>query len=364
MAVDSHPQVCAVSVTTLFATPWRLPDAAGVGTPPPELPPGFHQGAADRHPNLVYVKPLRESEKSAETRAATEGSRWLLRLPSGRIVAALHLEIHHPLSDLPGLLEDCLLRRPTLEKEGLHPAIEDLNGIAIHSNGSVDGASTGDSPPIDRHQLVLARVAYPADPTQTIQWLVENLDHPLPPGTALSYPAALNRLHSTAAVVTPLLSVLCNHPSQIESGATLSAALALGSAANLHEIRTRLRGHTRSILSPGPTGRYPRSGRRARRIFVKDLARLELDLGQAIETPADLDCLARSPEVLAYHRALAAVVGLSSRASAVEQHLRQLDATVRARLAPPNPEPGRFRRWLHGATNQALHRYSSEHRDI
>jgi hypothetical protein len=104
-----------IRITSIYATPWHLPGAAGNGELPGHLPlwrfEHYYRLSADQLPAVLHQERLDASTLRFarwQHAAALTGARvWLFALPSGQVVAALSLDMRCALIEVIDLLEDC-----------------------------------------------------------------------------------------------------------------------------------------------------------------------------------------------------------------------------------------------------------------
>jgi len=338
-----------IRVTSLYATPWRLP-ADHVDLPPLVecLAFGrladFYRRATRQLPAVVASEPVDPATVRGHrwTGEVRRGRLWLFATPSGQVVVALSLDVAGPLLGVIDLLEDAYYQQVSLAGAGVTAAAAALargRGVLV----------TADEFLPERHQMVFARALEADQPEDIVQRLVYRADLPLRREfSAISYPAELNRRPTSMAAVGPYVSVLCGQQDYIENAAFVSAVQAVASAARLREIRDRLyhdmlnvrRGHASST----------RSRRLALVLIANEITALQLDLSLSVEAPRDLRLLVPSLRAFSYHEEIYAAIGLDQMSHTVSRMLQRLEATVRAELtsiesSERRADEDRRRRW-------------------
>jgi hypothetical protein len=187
----------------------------------------------------------------------------------------------------------------------------------------------------ERHQLVFFAVPEPsAMPDEdTLQRVIYRADLPYRPQySAIRYPAELNRRPTTIAALGPYVSVVGGQQDYVENGVLLSGVQAVGTAAQLREIRERAYGCVQafraSVAMP--------YGIRERRLILEDLADrlgdLELDLSFSVEATADLGLLVPALRLEGFHEALYESMSVARRAETTGRMLSRLHNAIAADL--------------------------------
>jgi hypothetical protein len=338
-----------IRVTSLYATPWRLPadharlqplvECLGFG----RLGDFYHR-AARQLPAVVATQPVDPAAVRGHrwTGDVRQGRLWLFATPSGQVVAALSLDVAGPFLGVIDLLEDSYYQQVTL-------AGGVLTAAAAALAREHDVLVTTEEFLPERHQLVFTRALDDEQPEDIVQRLVYRADLPLRAEfSAIAYPSELNRRPTSLAAVGPYVSVLCGQQDYIENAAFVSAAQAVASAARLREIRDRLY-HDLLNLSREQTTNT-RSRRLALVLVANEITNFELDLSLSVEAPRDLRLLVPSLRVVSYHEEIYAAIGLDQMAHTVSRMLQRLEATVRAELtsiesSERRADEDRRRRW-------------------
>jgi len=187
----------------------------------------------------------------------------------------------------------------------------------------------------ERHQLVFFAVpessAMPGE--DILQRVIYRADLPYrPQHSAIRYPAELNRRPTTIAALGPYVSVIGGQQDYVENGVLLSGVQAVGTAAQLREIRERAYACVRAFRA---SAARPHSIRE-RRLILEDLADrlgdLELDLSFSVEATADLGLLVPALRLEGFHEALYESMSVARRAGTTGHMLSRLRNAIAADL--------------------------------
>jgi hypothetical protein len=113
---------------------------------------------------------------------------WLFNLPSGRVVAALSLDVACEIADVTDLLEDCYFCDVHVEEvlitQKIQRMVASLNGGAVYDEDLLP----------ERHQLVFGDPPAPDEREEVVQHLVYRADLPYnKEHSVICYPDELNR---------------------------------------------------------------------------------------------------------------------------------------------------------------------------
>ena len=326
-----------IRVTSIYATPWHLPGAAGNGELPGHLPlwrfEQYYRLSADQLPAVLHQEALDVSALRFarwQHAAALTGARvWLFALPSGQVVAALSLDMRCALIEVIDLLEDCYFADVNI---GEATITEHTRAVAGQL-GAVTTAGKDFLP--ERHELVFdeSPAADGADSEDLIQRLIYRADQPYRREySAICYPAELNRRPGWLAAVGPYVSVVCGHPEFITNSIFVSAVQAVAAAAQLRAIRQAAHADVRQFRSSEATDDSTQARRRTLERIADQLGDLELELSYSVEATADLGLLVPSLRAESFHNALYESIGLAARAATAARMLQRLAAAISAEL--------------------------------
>lgn len=252
---------------------------------------------------------------------------WLFNLPSGRVVAALSLDVVCEIADVTELLEDCYFGDVHVEDVLINQKIQRM--VA-----SFDGDAVYDEDFLpERHQLVFGDPPAPAECEEIMQHLVYRADLPYnKEHSVICYPDELNRRPGWLAAVGPYVSVVCGHADFIQNAIFLSAVQGVAAAAELREIRHAAYQDVSLFRSPIQDGRSVQSRRKALERIADNLKGLEIELSYSVEAPADLGLLVPSLRVESFHKALFESMELLAKAETVSRMLERLERAINAEL--------------------------------
>jgi hypothetical protein len=271
-----------IRVTSLYATPWHLPGAAGNGDLPGHLRlwryERYYRLSADQLPAVLHQEALDASALRFgrwQHAAQLTGARiWLFALPSGQVVAALSLDVECALIEVIDLLEDCYFT-------DVHAGEATIEQYALTMAAQLGAVTTGghDFLP-ERHEIVFDESPAPdvEDGEDLIQRLIYRADLPYRKQySAIRYPAELNRRPGWLAAVGPYVSVICGHPDFIENSIFVSAVQAVAAAAQLRAIRQAAHADVRQFRDFEATRGTTADRRRTLERIADQLGDLELD---------------------------------------------------------------------------------------
>jgi hypothetical protein len=327
-------------LTTVYATPWRceVELLERLCRPPTHyLRLGrlarFYQTSQHQLPRVLLREQLdprdlgfdrwRDGSQVADARA------WLFALPSGQALAALSLDVATSLVGSIPLLEDLYYGSATVRGETFEQVAGQL------ADERLDCLRLGRQFFPERHQLVFFAVpessAVPGE--DILQRVIYRADLPYRPQySAIRYPAELNRRPTTIAALGPYVSVVGGQQDYVENGVLLSGVQAVGTAAQLREIRERAHGCVRAFRA---SVARPHSIRE-RRLILEDLADrlgdLELDLSFSVEATADLGLLVPALRLEGFHEALYESMSVARRAETTGHMLSRLRNAIAADL--------------------------------
>jgi hypothetical protein len=254
---------------------------------------------------------------------------WLFVLPSGQTLAALSMDVAASLVGSIPLLEDLYYGAATVGGR----SFEQVAGALADER--LDCLRLGRQFFPERHQLVFFAVPDPAavPDEDVLQRVIYRADLPYrPQHSAIRYPAELNRRPASIAALGPYVSVVGGQQDYVENCVLLSGVQAVGTAAQLREIRERAHACVRvfraSVAQPLSI--------RERRLVLENLADrlgdLELDLSFSVEATADLGLLVPALRVEGFHDALYESMSVARRAETTGHMLARLRNAIAADL--------------------------------
>jgi hypothetical protein len=332
-----RPAPGTIRITSIYATPWHLPGAAGNGELPGHLQlwrfEQYYRLSADQLPAVLHQEPVDTSTlrfaRWQHATALTGARAWLFALPSGQVVTALSLDMRCALIEVIDLLEDYYFADVHV---GETTITEYARAIATQL-GVVTTA--GDEFLPERHEIVFdeSPAADGTDGEDLIQRLIYRADQPYRREySAIRYPAELNRRPGWLAAVGPYVSVVCGHPEFITNSIFVSAVQAVAAAAQLRAIRQAAHADVRQFRSSEATDGSTAARRRTLERIADQLGDLELELSYSVEATADLGLLVPSLRAESFHNALYESMGLADRAATAGRMLQRLAAAISAEL--------------------------------
>jgi hypothetical protein len=323
----------------MYATPWHLNDASAGGELPDYLRlwrfERYYRLSASQLPRVLHRESLDAStlrfQRWQQGGQLAGAQLWLFALPSGQIAAAVSLDVHVELIDTIGLLEDCYFA-------DIHTGLATIeeHARALASQLGAD-TSAGQVFLPARHQIVFDESSAPGDSDgeDLIQRLIYRADLPYRKEySAIRYPAELNRRPGWLAAVGPYVSVICGHPDFVENAVFISAAQAVGAAAQLRAIRQAAYADVRQFRNLEAAGGRgtTQARRRTLELIADQLGDLELELSYSVEATADLGLLVPSLRAESFHNALYESMSLASKAVTAGKMLQRPGAAIGAEL--------------------------------
>jgi hypothetical protein len=326
-----------IRITSIYATPWHLPGAAGNSDLPGHLRlwrfERYYRLSADQLPAVLHQEALDAStlrfERWQHPGTLTGARAWLFALPSGQVVAAFSLEVRCEPIEVIDLLEDCYFADVHVGEA----TITEHARVMAGQLGAVTTAGHDFLP--ERHELVFdeSPAADGADGEEVIQRLIYRADQPYRREySAIRYPAELNRRPGWLAAVGPYVSVICGHPDFIENSIFISAVQAVAAAAQLRAIREAAHSNVRQFRNFETIDGSTQARRRTLEHIADQLGDLELELSYSVEATADLGLLVPSLRAESFHSALYESMGLANRAVTAGRMLQRLAAAISAEL--------------------------------
>lgn len=327
-------------LTTVYATPWRCEvDLLDRLCYPPAdyLRLGrlarFYQVSQHQLPRVLLREHLDPRDLGFDR--WRDGSRvagarvWLFVLPSGQALAALSLDVATSLVASIPLLEDLYYGSATVREESFEQVAGRL------ADERLDCLRWGGEFLPERHQLVFFAVPEPAvvPAEDVLQRVIYRADLPYRPQfSAIRYPAELNHRPTTVAALGPYVSVVGGQQDYIENTVFLSGVQAVGTAAQLRDIRERSYECVRTFRA----GATRLQSTRERRLILENLAdrlgELELDLSFSVEATADLGLLVPALRLEGFHEALYESMSVARRAETTGHMLSRLRNAIAAEL--------------------------------
>jgi hypothetical protein len=314
-----------VRVVAVYGTPWPLPDGAQL-SPVTDHLPLFDLASAPSTAQLpgVFAQTAHEPS-SLRTASGRSGGRslgittWLFALPSGRLVAALALDVVNSKAELRPLLADLLDGRAEINGTPLDAVFASPAGasgrlaperhvLAFFGNGSEAGPD----------ESAVARLLYPraqpADPSDGVVY------HPPEEGTA------------GAAWLSANATVTAGHRPLLDNAFVLSAVLAVGAATRLREIRAAAYAAVGEYRAADLELRSIHASRRFLEGLASRLGDLEAELAFAVDAATDAGAVLPYRPLESYHRTLVRALDTSGRAMAVGRILGRLAQGAAAEL--------------------------------
>jgi len=324
-----------IRVTNLYVTPWHLADDT-VGRPLPDYLrlwrfEQYYRQSGDQLPQVLAREALDASKLRFERWQHADSTlaawMWLLRLPSGQVVAALTVDATCELIELVDLLEDCYFVDVHIGAE----SAED-RAHAMAARLGADGSSER-SFLQERHQIVFGAEPAPDDCDDLVQRLIYRTDLPYRKEySAIRYPAELNRRPGWLAAVGPYVSVVCGHSGFIENAIFTSAVQGVGAAAQLRAIRHAAYADVRLFRNLEAAGGRTRNRRQMLERISDQLGDLELELSYSVEASADFGLLVPSLRAESFHNELFESMGLAGKAATAARMLQRLGTAISAEL--------------------------------
>ena len=336
-AAGADPPVkrTTVRITNVYATSWRVDTALSAGALGDHLRlwrlERNYRLAEEQLPRVLLHEDLDPQalrvKRWPHISTLTGATAWLFTLPSGRVVAALSLDVACEIADVTDLLEDCYFCDVHFEDVLINQRIQrmmaSLDGDAVYEEDLLP----------ERHQLVFGDPPAPDECEEVMQHLVYRADLPYnKEHSVICYPDELNRRPGWLAAVGPYVSVVCGHADFIQNTIFLSAVQGVAAAAELREIRQAAYQDVSLFRSPIGDGRSMQSRRKALERIADNLKGLEIELSYSVEAPADLGLLVPSLRVESFHKALFESMELLAKAETVSRMLERLGRAISAEL--------------------------------
>jgi hypothetical protein len=324
-AADESGLRATIRVVAVYGTPWPLPDgtqlsrvtdhlalsdlASAPGTA--QLPGVFAQTAHE--PSSLRMA---SGNSGARSLGVTT---WLFALPSGRLVAALALDVVNSSAEVRPLLADLLDGRA------------EINGDSLDAVFASPAGASGQLAP-ERHVLAFFGDGSQAAPDEAAV-------------AGLLYPA-LHRAGASDAVIyhppeegaggaawlSANVTVTAGHRQLLDNAFVLSAVLAVGAATRLREIRAAAYSAVGEYRAAGSELRSTHASRRFLEGLAGRLGDLEAELAFAVDAATDAGAVFPYRPVESYHRTLVHALDTSGRALAVGRILSRFARGLTAEL--------------------------------
>jgi hypothetical protein len=324
-AADESGLRATIRVVAVYGTPWPLPDgiqlsrvtdhlalsdlASAPGTA--QLPGVFAQTAHE--PSSLRMA---SGNSGARSLGVTT---WLFALPSGRLVAALALDVVNSSAEVRPLLADLLDGRA------------EINGASLDAVFASPAGASGQLAP-ERHVLAFFGDGSRAAPDEAAV-------------AGLLYPA-LHRAGASDAVIyhppeegaggaawlSANATVTAGHRQLLDNAFVLSAVLAVGAATRLREIRAAAYSAVGEYRAAGSELRSTHASRRFLEGLASRLGDLEAELAFAVDAATDAGAVLPYRPVESYHRTLVHALDTNGRALAVGRILSRLAQGLTAEL--------------------------------
>jgi hypothetical protein len=244
---------------------------------------------------------------------------WLFALPSGRLVAALALDVVNNTAGVRPLLADLLDGRA------------EINGASLDAVFASPAGASGQLAP-ERHVLAFFGDGSRAAPDEAAV-------------AGLLYPA-LHRAGASDAVIyhppeegaggaawlSANATVTAGHRQLLDNAFVLSAVLAVGAATRLREIRAAAYSAVGEYRAAGSELRSTHASRRFLEGLASRLGDLEAELAFAVDAATDAGAVLPYRPVESYHRTLVHALDTNGRALAVGRILSRLAQGLTAEL--------------------------------
>ena len=324
-AADENGLRATIRVVAVYGTPWPLPDGAQLSQVTDHLAlsdlasaPGTAQLPG------VFAQTAHEPS-SLRTASSNSGAHslgvttWLFALPSGRLVAALALDVVNSSVEVRPLLADLLDGRA------------EINGTSLDAVFASPAGASGQLAP-ERHVLAFFGDGSQAAPDEAVVagLLYPGLHRADVPDAVIYHPPEEGT--GGAAWLSANATVTAGHRQLLDNAFVLSAVLAVGAATRLREIRA---------AAYSAVGEYRASDRELRstqasRQFLESLASrlgdLEAELAFAVDAATDAGAVLPYRPVESYHGTLVRALDTSGRALAVGRILSRLARCLTAEL--------------------------------
>jgi hypothetical protein len=314
-----------VRVVAIYGTSWSVPESGRLTPVADQLDiAGFAD--ASRGVQLPTVLGQASHEPSSlRTPRGKAGERslgvttWLFALPSGRLVAALALDVVGTAEDLRPLLAD------------LVDGDAEVGGQTLAEAFAMSGHGSGGLAP-ERH--VIASFSEP----NGLGLDREGVRSLLYPASQVNGSAELlvhrpAELAADGAVwLSPHVTVATGQPTGLGNALVLSAVVAVGAATRLREVRAAAYDAVGSYRAAAGELRSTHGSRRFLETITNRIGDLEAELAFSVDAATDPGAVFPYRPVESYHRTLVRVLDLSGRALAVGRMLSRLAQGVAAEL--------------------------------
>ena len=314
-----------IRVVAVYGTPWPLPEGAQLsrvtdhfalsdlasapGTA--QLPGVFAQTAHE-------PSSLRMASGNSGVRSLGVTT-WLFALPSGRLVAALALDVVHSSAEVRPLLADLIDGRA------------EINGASLDAVFASPAGASGQLAP-ERHVLAFlgdgSQVA--PDESAVAGLLYPGLHRADAPDAVIYHPPEESA--EGAAWLSANATVTAGHRSLLDNAFVLSAVLAVGAATRLREIRAAAYSAVGEYRAADSELRSTHASRRFLEGLASRLGDLEAELAFAVDAATDAGAVLPYRPVESYHRTLVRALDTSGRALAVGRILSRLAQSLTAEL--------------------------------
>jgi hypothetical protein len=262
----------------------------------------------------------------------------IFQVPSGRVCYGVTVDASVASDCLIALLEDCYYESFTVvtTKSPVSCSLTDLVKNMFRQELQVEEFRAEP----DLHQLLFLSptlsglgIAFETVELQEemLLALVYRVYDPMRDGfTSVCFPRELNRGWDAIGAVGSFVSVLCGHQDYIENAAVLSAALTVAALSDLRETQDAVLESMR-LIREDTEGQ----DRGQRRIVLgnlsEQLAELQMNLSQHVESVADIGLWIPSLRVEDYHRSLVDCVRLVERSDLIGKSISRLTAIATAK---------------------------------
>ncbi len=314
-----------VRIVAVYGTPWPLPDGAQLSRVTDHLPlsdlalaPGTAQLPG------VFAQTAHEPS-SLRTASGNSGGRllgittWLFALPSGRLVAALALDVVNSKAELRPLLADLLDGRA------------EINGTPFDAVFASRAGASGQLAP-ERHVLAFfGDGSEPGPDESAVARLLYPRVHPADRSDAVVYHPPEEGTEG-AAWLSANATVTAGHRPLLDNAFVLSAVLAVGAATRLREIRAAAYAAVGEYRAADLELRSTHASRRFLEGLASRLGDLEAELAFAVDAATDAGAVLPYRPLESYHRTLVRALDTSGRAMAVGRILGRLAQGAAAEL--------------------------------
>jgi hypothetical protein len=324
-AADEDGLRATIRVVAVYGTPWPLPDGAQLSRVTDHLAlsdlasaPGTAQLPG------VFAQTAHEPS-SLRTASGNSGARslgvttWLFALPSGRLVAALALDVVNSSARVRPLLADLLDGRV------------EISGASLDAVFASPAGASGPLAP-ERHVLAFFGDGSQAAPDESAVagLLYPDLHRADAPDAVIYHPPGEGA--GGAAWLSANATVTAGHRQLLDNAFVLSAVLAVGAATRLREIRAAAYSAVGEYRAADSELRSTHASRRFLEGLASRLGDLEAELAFAVDAATDAGAVLPYRPVESYHRTLVRALDTSGRALAVGRILSRLAQGLTAEL--------------------------------